>query len=93
MKLVEAGPQRTCVGCRRRAEKIELIRVVMRGDGLVVDAKFQHPGRGAYLHPADECVKRAEQRKSIGRALRASDIVDLEPVRQFLKNESNTPPK
>jgi len=93
MLLDLAGPQRTCVGCRRRAGKAELLRVVMRDGNLVVDAKSCYPGRGAYLHPSFECIDMAEQRKSVGRALRSTGPSDLDPVRQFLNNESNTPPK
>ena len=93
MKQVKAGPQRTCVGCRRRADKAELMRVVMRDGSLVVDAYSRYPGRGAYLHPVIECIEIAEQRRSVGRALRLTGSVDLAPVRQFLTNESNTPPK
>ena len=44
-------PTRTCVGCRVRAVKSELLRVTAR-DGLCLpDPRSRQPGRGAYLHP------------------------------------------
>ena len=68
-------PVRTCVGCRRRATKQELLRVVADdlGDGLEVvpDPKGRAPGRGAHLHPTPECLELALRRRAFARALRA----------------------
>ena len=70
-RLPRAEPQRTCVGCRGRAGKGELIRVVRRPDGRVaVDPRGREPGRGAYLHPAPGCWARATERGVLARALR-----------------------
>jgi uncharacterized protein len=64
-------PQRTCVGCRGRAGKGELIRVVRRPDGrVVVDPAGREPGRGAYLHAAPPCWAQAVKRGALSRALR-----------------------
>jgi predicted RNA-binding protein YlxR (DUF448 family) len=73
------------VGCRTRAAKFELLRVVARADGtLVVDSRGRMPGRGAHVHPDPACVDLAERRKAFPRALRLSGPVDLSPVRTFL---------
>jgi predicted RNA-binding protein YlxR (DUF448 family) len=93
MKRDLAGPQRTCVGCRQRAEKAQLLRVVNSDGILVIDLQSRQPGRGAYLHRALDCVELADQRRAVARALRSTTPIDLEPVRQFLTNESITPPK
>jgi predicted RNA-binding protein YlxR (DUF448 family) len=70
-RLPRAEPQRTCVGCRGRAGKGELIRVVRRPDGGVeVDPRGREPGRGAYLHPAPGCWAQAVRRGALARALR-----------------------
>ena len=43
-------PLRTCLGCRQRRAKRELVRLVRRADGVVVrDASGAAPGRGAYV--------------------------------------------
>jgi predicted RNA-binding protein YlxR (DUF448 family) len=65
---------RTCVGCRERATKSELVRVVAgdRGAGLEVvpDPAGRAPGRGAHLHPTPECLRLALRRRAFPRALR-----------------------
>ena len=66
-----AAPERTCVGCRDRAGKRELLRVVRSPDGgLRPDPGGSAPGRGAYVHRAVACVDAAIQRGSLARALR-----------------------
>ena len=69
-----AQPVRTCVGCRQRAAKADLLRVVVddRGAGreVVPDPKGRAPGRGAHLHPSLDCLQRAVRRRAFSRALR-----------------------
>ena len=45
-------PIRTCVGCKVRAAKSSLLRLVAAGDGIVPDPQARQPGRGAYVHPS-----------------------------------------
>jgi predicted RNA-binding protein YlxR (DUF448 family) len=67
-------PVRTCVGCRNRAAKHELLRVVADdlGEGLelVPDPRGRAPGRGAHLHPSSDCLEQALRRRAFARALR-----------------------
>lgn len=73
---------RTCVGCGARAAKSDLLRIVAVDDEVVVDAAARRPGRGAYLHPSQDCVERARRRRSIPRALRVTGpLADGELVR------------
>jgi len=52
---VRRQPQRTCIACRRIADKRDLVRVVATPEGrILVDPRGKAPGRGAYL-----CRKRA----------------------------------
>ncbi len=63
-------PQRQCMGCRERKEKRELIRVVRGTDGTVsLDFSGKVNGRGAYLCPNPECLRKAIRSKSLERAL------------------------
>ena len=72
------GPVRTCVGCRKRATKRELLRVVAGTDAedptniwfVVPDPNGSAPGRGAHLHPTPECLALAERKRAFTRALR-----------------------
>ena len=63
-------PERQCMGCRERKAKRELIRVV-RGTAGVVSLDFggKQNGRGAYLCPNPECLKKAQKAKSLERSL------------------------
>lgn len=63
-------PQRQCVGCRERKEKREMIRVVRGTDGNVnLDFGGKAPGRGAYVCPNPECLKKAMRSKALDRNL------------------------
>lgn len=64
-------PERTCVGCRGRAPKRELLRVVRAADGGTrMDPTGSAPGRGAYVHREAGCVRVALTRGTLARALR-----------------------
>ncbi len=63
-------PQRQCVGCRERKEKKALIRVVRTPEGTVMlDFSGKHNGRGAYLCPNPECLKKAIRSRALDRSL------------------------
>ena len=65
-------PQRQCVGCREMKPKKELIRVVRSPEGAVsLDFTGKLPGRGAYVCPDAECLKRAKRSKALERAFSA----------------------
>jgi hypothetical protein len=73
--MTERGPIRTCVGCRTRAPKDELVRLVpaptgAEGPELVVDVLGKLPGRGLSVHPRRSCVDAAVKRGGIAQALR-----------------------
>ena len=65
------APVRMCAGCRGRAAKAELIRIVARDGVGMVDERQTASGRGVYLHPRRECLDQAVRRRSMGRLLRA----------------------
>ncbi len=55
---------RTCIACRKKTPSSELIRVVrLAGNGIAVDPGHRLNGRGAYLCPALDCLKRAKEKK------------------------------
>lgn len=63
-------PMRQCMGCRERKPKKELIRVVRSPEGTVsLDFKGKAPGRGAYICPRSECLKKAILSKALDRNL------------------------
>ncbi len=63
-------PQRQCVGCRTQRPKRELVRVVRSPEGEVsIDTRGKKPGRGAYVCPDAQCLKKAVKSRALGRAL------------------------
>ena len=63
-------PQRQCMGCRERKAKREMIRVVRGTDGTVsLDFGGKAPGRGAYICPNGDCLKKALRSKALDRSL------------------------
>ena len=63
-------PERSCVGCRERAPKAELVRVARTPAGVRVDPRGNAPGRGAYVHRDPACVAAALRRGALASALR-----------------------
>ncbi|WP_267244553.1 YlxR family protein [Streptomyces sp. PR69] len=80
-----ACPERTCVGCRERAAKGDLLRIVAIEDACVPDHRGTLPGRGAYVHPALACLDMAVRRRAFPRALRHRGPLDTAEVRLALE--------
>jgi len=63
-------PQRQCMGCRERKAKRDMIRVVRTTEGMVsLDFSGKLNGRGAYVCPDLECLKKAQKSRSLERCL------------------------
>ncbi|MFT4211367.1 MAG: YlxR family protein [Microbacterium sp.] len=73
-----------CVGCRTRAPRSDLLRVVVRGSQLVLDERAVLPGRGAWLHPTTHCMDAALRRHAFVRALRVSGPLDTQTIEKRL---------
>ncbi|WP_282701030.1 YlxR family protein [Streptomyces sp. CC219B] len=80
-----ACPERTCVGCRERAAKKDLLRIVAIKDECVPDHRGTLPGRGAYVHPALVCLDLAVRRRALPRALRAPGALDTTALRHYVE--------
>ena len=66
-------PRRQCVGCREMKEKRALVRVVKSPEGAVsLDFGGKKPGRGAYVCPDPECLKKARKSRALERAFSAA---------------------
>ncbi|MGW3291863.1 YlxR family protein [Streptomyces sp. NPDC001002] len=80
-----ACPERTCVGCRERAAKKDLLRIVAVEGECVPDHRGTLPGRGAYVHPALVCLDLAVRRRAFTRALRAPGALDTKTLRFYVE--------
>ncbi|WP_409469348.1 YlxR family protein [Streptomyces sp. HC307] len=78
-------PERTCVGCRERAAKTDLLRIVAIKDACVPDPRGTLPGRGAYVHPVLVCIDQAVRRRAFTRALRAPGALDTKALRRYVE--------
>jgi predicted RNA-binding protein YlxR (DUF448 family) len=63
-------PMRRCVGCMESKPKGELIRIAAYEGEISIDATGRANGRGVYLCPKEECVKKAQKRNSFKRGFR-----------------------
>ena len=71
-------PMRQCMGCRERREKRQMIRVVRCTDGSVsLDFSGKLNGRGAYICPDLECLKKAQKSKALDRSLEVTIPEDV----------------
>lgn len=63
-------PVRQCLGCNEHFPKAELLRVVRDPEGNVsLDFTGKKSGRGAYICKNVACLRQAQKRRSLGRAL------------------------
>ena len=62
-------PMRQCLGCREMKPKRELIRAVKSPEGVIsLDFKGKAAGRGAYICPSADCLKKAIKGKAFEKA-------------------------
>ena len=74
-----------CVGCRSRATKSDLLRIVVVEGACVPDPRGRLPGRGASLHPTPGCLDLAERRRAFPRAFRVPGPLDTRLVRRYVE--------
>ena len=66
---VKRVPLRMCTGCGEMKPKKELVRVVKPPEGEVsLDLTGKKAGRGAYVCPSPECLKKARKNRRIERS-------------------------
>lgn len=66
-------PLRQCIGCGEMKSKKEMIRVIKTPEGdIVIDVTGKKNGRGAYICPDKECLKKAIKSKGLERSLKVS---------------------
>jgi len=71
LTVVNRGPQRTCIACRKSKDQAQLVRFVVAPDGeVVVDYRHRLPGRGAYTCIDSACLQAAVERKQFQRSFR-----------------------
>ncbi|MDR1066640.1 MAG: YlxR family protein [Clostridiales bacterium] len=82
-------PLRRCTGCGEMKNKAELIRVVRAEDGsFSIDATGKKAGRGAYVCPNADCVKRAVKSNGLSRSFKKPVPAEIyETLKEQLENQ------
>ena len=63
-------PMRPCAGCREMKPKNQMVRVVRSPQGEIsLDFRGKAPGRGVYVGPDPECLKKAQKTRALERSL------------------------
>ena len=61
-------PMRKCIGCNEQKTKKELVRFVRSPEGdISLDLVGKKSGRGAYICPDTECLKKARKSRRLER--------------------------
>lgn len=64
---------RTCIGCKEKKNKQEMIRIIKNKENEIkVDLKQNLEGRGAYICKDENCFQNAQKRNSLRRALKTN---------------------
>jgi len=75
---VKKIPQRQCMGCGEIKNKKELIRVIKTNENeILIDVTGKKNGRGAYICPSLECLKKAMKSKGLERSLKTAVPEDI----------------
>lgn len=70
-------PERTCIACRQKRAKWELVRIVRNPQGeLEIDLRGKKAGRGAYVCKSKDCWNTALAKKKLDSALKYQVTVE-----------------
>ena len=61
---------RTCIGCRQKKDKKQMLRIVCREGNICCDAAGNLEGRGAYICRDIQCLNKAKKNKGLERTFR-----------------------
>lgn len=68
---IKKTPLRQCIGCGEMKSKKEMIRILKTSEGeILLDATGRKNGRGAYVCPTMECLKKAIKSKGLDRSFK-----------------------
>ncbi|MDD3253511.1 MAG: YlxR family protein [Lachnospiraceae bacterium] len=71
-------PQRQCIGCGEMKNKKEMMRILKTPEGeFVLDATGRKNGRGAYVCPSMDCLKKAIKSRGLERSFKMAIPKDV----------------
>jgi predicted RNA-binding protein YlxR (DUF448 family) len=64
-------PLRQCIGCGETKSKKEMIRILKtESEGIILDATGRKNGRGAYICPSADCLRKAVKTRGLDRSFK-----------------------
>ena len=76
---------RTCIGCRIRKNKSELIRIVSKDECPVIDDSMKYNTRGIYVCKCKQCIEKCLKMLEKGK-LNIKINIDKDRLKNVLKN-------
>ena len=76
--------KRTCIACRTRKPKEELVRIIAKDNIALIDDSFKVDTRGMYICKNKECINKLLKAKDISKCVKIKATKDS--VIELLKN-------
>ena len=71
-------PMRQCIGCGEMKPKKEMLRIIKTAEEeILLDTTGRKNGRGAYICPTSECLKKAVKGKGLERSFKMAIPKDV----------------
>ena len=71
-------PMRQCIGCEEMKPKKEMLRIIKTAEEeILLDTTGRKNGRGAYICPNSECLKKAVKGKGLERSFKMAIPKDV----------------
>ena len=81
-------PTRTCVCCKNKFQKCDLIRITYLDENVVIDQNKINPHRAIYVCKDQKCISLLQKNKAIERFLKVKPKEDFyENLKEFAKKE------
>ena len=75
---------RTCIACRTRKNKEQLLRIIAKDNTAVIDETQKENTRGMYICNNADCINKLLKAKDITKCLKID--VTSESIKELLKN-------
>ena len=84
------NPIRTCMGCNKKENKDDFIRIVKYNNKIFIDSSLKHEGRGAYLCKDLKCLKKIKKNKRLNNSFKMNISNEIyENLRRVIVNGKN----
>ena len=75
---------RTCIACRAKKEKHELLRIVAKEKKATLDKTYKENARGIYLCKDNTCINKLLKAKDISKCIKIDTTQDS--MKELLRN-------